>query len=185
MEAPDLSNESTYILSLPITIRYARADDLPKLEWYGQYEHYRTVFRRTFRDQQEGKRFMLVADSRGFPIGQIFAHFQEVQVGGPFSRAEKRRRIYFYSLRVMEMFRGFGLGTQLLSAAEQIGRERGCTLASISAAKDNLRARRLYERLDYRFASEDEGSWSYTDQHGRTRYVHEPCWVLEKTLSIR
>lgn len=185
MEAPNLLNESSYDLAVPVTLRYARADDLPKLEWYGQYAHFRAVFRRTLHEQQEGRRLMLVADSSGFPIGQLFVHFHELQAGGLFARTEKYRRAYFYSLRVMEMFRGLGLGTQMLATAERIARESDCTLATISAAKDNLRARRLYERLGYRIVSEDEGNWSYTDQHGRVRYVHEPCWVLEKVLAIR
>lgn len=168
-------------ITLPLSFRLASADDLPKLEWFGQYTHFRNVYRRTFREQIAGKRFMLVADCNGFPIGQIFAHFH-LPGSGLADRFRKERRAYFYSLRVMEMFRGQGIGTQLIAHAEGIAEERYCTITSIAAAKNNPRARQLYEREGYRVNGEDDGRWSYTDDRGRTCYVHEPCWILEKTV---
>ncbi len=162
-------------VQLDISFRLARADDLPKLEWYGQYTHFREVFRRTYREQVNGTRLMLIADCNHFPIAQLF-----MQVG-----AKKQKRTYFYSFRVMEHFRGQGIGSRLLEEAETIALAYGYHGATIAAAKNNLRARDLYQRLGYRIVSEDEGRWSYNDHEGRTRHVHEPCWVLEKRLTMR
>jgi len=162
-------------IALAITFRTARLDDLPKLEWYGQYAHFRNVFRRTYREQLQGRRLMIVADCGGFPIGQIF-----MQTGG-----ESRRKTYFYSLRVMDMFRGHGIGSRLLEEAESIAATYGYTSASIAAAKDNPRARKLYERHGFLLIGEDAGRWSYIDHEGKNRHVQEPCWVLEKTLILR
>ena len=163
-------------VQVPIILRLATRADLPKLEWYGQYTHFRRVFQRTYQDQLLGRRLMLIADSNNFPIGQIFVLL---------NNNRDDRRMYLYSLRVMEMFRGLGIGSTLILEAERIGRENDYEWASIGVAKDNISARRLYERLGYRIFREDEGRWSYIDHEGRTHHVHEPCWLLEKHLSFQ
>lgn len=174
-------NKSLLTVELPVELRLATYDDLPKLEWYGQYTHFRVLFRRTYQEQLQHRRLMLVADCNDFPIGHIFIQLS----GGEQHMADGRRRAYLYSLRVMDMFQGRGIGTHLLDEAEQIAREHDFRWTTIAAAKDNPRARRLYERLGYHVFSEDEGNWSYTDHRNRVRYVHEPCWVLEKRLDLR
>ena len=47
-----LAAESAFALELEVRLRLARQDDLPKLEWFGQYTHYRRIFLRTFAEQQ-------------------------------------------------------------------------------------------------------------------------------------
>ena len=161
-----------------IVFRFAEKTDLPKLEWNGEYTHFRRVFQRAYEDQLTGKRLMLLADMGGVPIGQIFIQldsYENIFVQGG-------KRAYFYSLRVMEMFRGHGIGTALIHEAEAILLDRGYESTSIAAAKDNLGARRLYERLGYKVISEDAGRWQYIDHEGRTRHVVEPCWILEKNF---
>lgn len=164
------------MISMEITLRLANQADLPKLEWYGQYRHYRNLFRRTFREQQMGRRLMLIADANNFPIGHIFIHL---------NNKDGKGRAYLYSFRVLEMFRGKGIGTRLIQEAEAIAFGRGCHWSTIAVAKDNPKAQRLYERLGYRIYAQDSGEWSYLDHEGRTRHVHEPCWILEKWLLER
>jgi len=173
-------NRATLPIQLDITFRLAKRTDLPKLEWYGEYSHFRTVFRRTFSEQEQRRRIMLIADCADFPIGQIF-----IQLNSNRSLWETRSRAYFYSLRVMEMFRGKGIGSRLLEEAETMVLELGCGWTTIAAAKDNPRARRLYERMGYHVYAEDNGEWSYVDHEGQLRNVQEPCWVLEKKLNFR
>lgn len=165
-------------VSLSITIRPVSADDLPLLEWYGQYKHYRRVFRRTFQAQIDGRRLMLVADCNTFPIGQIFIQF----ISDNALIADGLERGYLYSLRVMQMFQRQGIGTQLIQQAETILSERGYGYATIAVAKSNDNARRLYHQLGYEVFAEDPGTWSYVDHKGKVRQVDEPCWVLEKSL---
>ena len=164
-------------LELPVTLRLATAEDLPKLEWHGQYIHFRNMFRRTFREQQIGRRLMLLADFNNFPIGHIFIQLR--------SSNRRRPRAYFYSFRVMEMFRRQGVGTWLLANAEALVYDQGLRRAAIAAAKDNHDARRLYERLGYQVYGDDAGRWSYIDHRGQTCHVSEPCWLLEKILNLR
>lgn len=166
-------------LQLEAVIRPATADDLPKLEWFGQYWRYRQIFQRTFREQQRGRRLMLVADVNDFPVGQVFIQFESVE-----SRfADGSQRAYLYSLRVLEPFRRRGLGTQLILSAEEAIRARGYAWSTIAVAKDNPGARRLYERLGYQVFDDDPGRWSYNDPAGKRHQVNEPAWILQKQLA--
>lgn len=170
-----------FTVELPVVIRQAVRADLPRMEWYGQYAHYRNLYRRSFREQREGKRILLVADCQDFPIGQIF-----IQLISTNRRiADGIDRAYLYSFRVMPMLQGRGIGTRLVQEAESILVARGFSTVTIAVAKDNARALSLYERLDYHKFGEDPGRWQYVDHRGNTRSVHEPCWVLEKSLKLR
>lgn len=167
-------------ISLSVEFRLANIEDLPKLEWYGQYTHYRNLFRRAFREQLLGKRVMLIADSHDFPIGYLF-----IQLLNPDENNEDYKRAYLYSLRVMEMFRGYGIGTQLMHEAENLLLDRDFHVAMIAVSKENYRARHLYEHLGYQIFADDPGTWNYVDHEGRTRYVNEPCWLLQKEITLR
>ncbi len=94
--------EPTLKVSLPVVIRVATQEDLPRLEWYGQYIHYRNLFRRAYRDQQLGTRLMLVADCNGFPIGYVFILFMDDELGN--------NKLISILCRVMEMFHSQGIG---------------------------------------------------------------------------
>jgi ribosomal protein S18 acetylase RimI-like enzyme len=168
-------------VSIAVTLRIATQSDIPKLEWYGQYTHHRNLFWRAYREQQLGRRLILVADSNNFPIGHIFIQF----IGQDYGIADGNKRAYLYSLRVMEMFRGYGIGTCLIQEAESHIQDRGFEWITIAVGKSNHQARRLYERLDYHTFAEDPGHWSYIDHEGRTRNIHEPCWLLQKQIHVR
>ena len=172
-----LDPQAALAVQLAVRLRPATAEDLPKLEWYGQYKHFRNIFLRTFHEQKAGNRLMLLADVNNFPVGQLFIHFKDRPYG--------RVRAYFYSFRVMEMFRSQGIGTRMLQEAEAIALDRGIRRATIAAAKTNMQARRLYERLGYRVFRDDAGYWHYVDHLGQTREMNEPCWILEKKLIPR
>jgi ribosomal protein S18 acetylase RimI-like enzyme len=167
-------------VTVDVAVRPAALADLALLEWFGQYAHYRRLFRDTFHEQQQGQRLMLVADFNQFPVGQVFLQLQSSR-----PTPDETPRIYFYALRVLDPFQRLGIGTLLMDAAEQFAIQRGYGWATIAAGKDNPAARRMYEKRGYRVCGEEDGDWSYIDQHGRTRYVQEPCWVLEKRLQVR
>jgi ribosomal protein S18 acetylase RimI-like enzyme len=173
-------------LELDLTFRVATEADLPLLEWYGQYSHFRNLFKMTYEGQLRGERLMLLADLQGFPIGQVFLLLnQRVTMWQMLTTKRGKppeQRGYLYALRVMDHLQGLGIGTRLVIEAERIFVEKDCTWATISVAKENHGALRLYERLGYEAYLEDEGRWSYIDHHGKTVQVHEPCWMMEKRL---
>jgi ribosomal protein S18 acetylase RimI-like enzyme len=167
-------------LALDVLIRQATAEDLPRLEWFGQFWQFRGLFTHAYKDQIAGRCLMLVADLNGFPIGRLFIR---MAASGPSSLVDGFSRAYLYSLHVMDMFQRQGIGTRLMQTAERCLIDRGFRWATISVAKDNLSARRLYERLGYRCFGEDPGTWSYVDPDGRQHRVEEPSWLLEKALT--
>ena len=177
---------ATMNLELDISFRVATEDDLPLLEWYGQYAHFRNLFRMTYDGQVRGERLMILADLKDFPIGQIFLLLnQRINMWQMMTTRHGKspeQRGYLYALRVMDHLQGMGIGTRLILEAENILINNGCTWATISVAKENEGALRLYKRLGYDAYMEDEGRWSYIDHHGKTVKVHEPCWMMEKRL---
>lgn len=172
-------NRFEYSVTLQITIRELEYADLAKLEWFGQFKHYRRLFLKSYRGHQEGSRLMLVADLNGFPIGRLF-----IQLRGQNARFnDRKRRAYLYSFHVMDMFQRQGIGTHLINAAETILIDHRYEVATIAVAKENEGALRLYQRQGYQIYGEEEGRWRYYDHRNILRQVHEPCWVLEKALS--
>jgi len=172
-------HEHGFTLHLPFVIRYATRDDVIKLEWHGQFRHYRYLFRRSYREQQRGNRALLVAVLNDYPIARLFMQFR----GCNRKMVDGKTRGYLYSFYVMDMFQGQGIGTRLLNAAEALFFHRHYKTVTIAVAKDNPRAFALYQRHGYTIFGEDPGNWEYRDHRGRLRQVHEPCWLLEKELS--
>jgi ribosomal protein S18 acetylase RimI-like enzyme len=166
-------------LTEKITIRLARAEDLPGLEWEGEYAHYRSLYRRVFEEMQQGKRLMMVAAAGATIVGQVFVQLLSAER----EFADGVSRAYLYSLRVRPAWQGQGIGTRLISTAEKELRARGFTTAVIAAGKGNEGAFKLYQRLGYRVFAEDPGVWYFTDVNGIRQNVEEPCWVMEKSLT--
>ena len=168
----------TFDVDLNVTIRPAIKSDIPKLEWHGEYVHFRKMFERAYEEQIRERRLILIAEVDQFPIGHIFIQF----VSNNAQIADGQERAYLYSFRVMEYFRGKGIGTRILHEAHTLLMKRGFRTAVIAVAKGNTGARRLYEREGYRVYAQDPGRWQYTDHKGIVHHVQEPCWLLRKSL---
>ncbi|MEL6269343.1 MAG: GNAT family N-acetyltransferase [Chloroflexota bacterium] len=165
-------------VQMSVMIRTVERNDLPALEMDGLFVKFRNLFRRAYREQSNGRRLLLMADSNGVAVGRLFILF----VSSDHAIADGHNRAYLYSFYILSAFRGHGIGTHMVNYAEGILRERGFRYVTIAVAKDNAGALRLYERLGYTRVREDPGKWSYTDHLGKTHRVHEPCWILEKIL---
>ena len=159
-------------------IRTATNNDLPGLEWEGEYRRYRQIYRRALNEANRGRRILLVADMEGKLIGQIFIQLHTV------SADPKRipRTAYLYSFRVRPEYRNMGIGSSLVTMAEDTLREKAFHRALIGVAKENLDALRLYQRLGYEILAEDPGEWSFVDDENRLRTIVEPTYILEKYL---
>lgn len=161
-------------------IRPGSVDDLPALEWDGEYSHYRTVYRQAMKEASRGARALLVAEVEGAVVGQIFIHFRS-----PFPIPGANGAVgYLYAFRVRPEQRGVGIGRALLREAEELLARVGARWVVIAVARDNHEARRLYERQGYTWLTDDPGEWSYTDERGIERYIREPAHLLWKGLSL-
>jgi ribosomal protein S18 acetylase RimI-like enzyme len=153
-----------------VIIRAVRAEDLPKLEWFGAYAHFRELYQRTWHDHQAGRRLMLVADLQDFPVGQVWLDVTPAEYA------------YLYALRVMEPLQGLGIGTRLIESAELLAQSHAYRQIHLAVERNNTGARRLYERLGFRIFSQRVDTWSYTDHHGRVNWVQEDVYGMRKTL---
>ncbi len=155
-------------------VREAIEADLLPLEWHGGPD-LRSFYHNAWQTHQSGDATLLVADLGGFPIGQIVVlwrgkpshpHFPDLQ-----------------SLRVHPAFRGLGIGSTLIQAAEKLVAERGFRRAGLSVGLDNPHAQRLYEKLGYQSQNViyDE-QWSYIDQSGAEIVMTERVLDLAKDL---
>ncbi len=172
-----VSIKATFALNISIEFRLATQADLPLLEWYGQYSHFRHLYQQTYEEQCTGSRLMLLADLNGFPVGQVFILLR-IDMKDPIPK----HRGYLYSLRVIDHMQGLGIGTRLVQVAEALMIREDCKSSIISVSKHNKRARRLYERLGYRVYSQSKGQWHYTNHLGEVVHVNDPSWMLEKPL---
>lgn len=163
-------------LFLDCCVRGVRPDDLPRLEWFGTHAHLRNMEEANLRDVEAGAKLWLVAEANSFPIGhlKINLRVEDPLRGNP--------RGYLFALRVFEPFQGLGIGTALIQAAEQTLRARGFRYVSIAVARENRRARRLYQRLGYTIYREEIGRWQYVDLEGRLQRMEEPEYLMDKPL---
>ena len=162
-----------------LIIRHTTQDDLPGLEWDGQYTHFRRLFEKAFRRAEEGEAVLWVAELplTGL-IGQLFVQLESHRT----EFANGRSRAYIYSFRVRPPYRGAGIGSLLMQTAETDLGKRGYQRITLNVGRDNPDAHRLYKRFGYIVVADEPGRWSYLDQNGHRRHVHEPSWRMEKEL---
>jgi ribosomal protein S18 acetylase RimI-like enzyme len=162
-----------------VTIRTVQVTDLPGLEWDGQYVHYRRVYADAFERAQTGRSVLWIADlpEHGI-IGQVFI---QLICDRP-ELANGEDRAYLYAFRVRPEFRSQGLGGRMMQVVDADLRRRGFHWVTLNVARDNRRARQLYERAGYRVVAPEPGVWSYPDHVGVWHTVEEPAWRMEKQI---
>lgn len=85
------------------------------------------------------------------------------------------------NLNVRPAFRGLGIGTRIIAAAEVVAQSRGALVIGVS--DDNDEARKLYLRLGYVPTGEVESyTYSFVDDDGVTHQADETAENLIKTL---
>jgi ribosomal protein S18 acetylase RimI-like enzyme len=162
-----------------VIIRVLKKNDLPELEWGGEYTHFRRLFADAYESAQRGRSVLWVAELPGMGIlGQLFVQL----TSGRSELADGYQRGYIYGFRLKPLYRSRGIGTQMMEVAEQDLLRRGFQWVTLNVGRDNPQARRLYERRGYRVVANEPGEWSYYDDKGVRRQVHEPAWRMEKKL---
>ncbi|MGQ9369625.1 N-acetyltransferase family protein [Azospirillum sp. ST 5-10] len=160
-------------LALPATLRRCRAEDLPALEWYGEYTPHRDIIRRAFAMQGKDEGCMIVADVNGFPAGQAWIDFV---------RKRRNRRATIWAVRVFHLFRRCGLGSRLMRTAERAVLEHGMDEVELGIDRDNIGVLHFYERLGYRPCGTERGSYAYRTPDGDTVEVPIDQVLLCKRL---
>lgn len=162
-----------------LNIRQIKKEDLPDLEWGGEYSKYRRMYASLFRDSQQGRALMWMVETQaGEMVGQAFVLLRS----GETAAADGERRAYIFSFRIKSDCQNQGIGTYLMGFIQEDLRERGFKFITLNVAKENPDALRLYKRLGYKVIGSHPGKWSYTDHEGKTHQVDEPAWRMMKRI---
>ncbi len=162
-----------------VNIRHCRQEDLPALEWDGEFTHFRRVYAEAYQRQLYGLSVLWVAEhEEAGVIGQVFVQLKTDRR----ELADGVIRGYLYSFRIRPEYRSMGLGSAMLQVLEDDLSQRGFRFVTLNVAKDNDRARELYLRRGYRVVAHEPGKWSYYDHEGRLHHMLEPAWRMEKRL---
>ena len=162
-----------------VSIRQATKDDLPSLEWNGEYIHFRRLYADTYSMVQQAKAIMWIAELNGRGlVGQCFVSLN----GNRPELANGTTRAYIYGFRVQPKSRNQGIGTKLMRTIEDDLKQRGFHQVTLNVGQDNHAARRFYEHLRYFVVDSDPGRWFYIDDKGERRDMHEPAWRMIKDL---
>ena len=162
-----------------VQIRHMVKDDLPSLEWNGEFTHFRRVYADAFERFKRGLSVLWVAElPEAGIIGQVFI---QLTCDRP-ELADGTNRAYLYSFRVRPEYRSGGLGTRIMQVVFDDLRQRGFRCLTLNVAKDNPRARKLYERNHFRIVAHEPGRWTFQDEKGGWQTVEEPAWRMERRL---
>jgi ribosomal protein S18 acetylase RimI-like enzyme len=161
-------------LEMPVEVRFCRAADLEQLEWFGAFRDHRRAIQHAFQRQLRGENWMLVADARGFPVGQLWVDV-----------ARKAGIAVLWAFRVMPPFQNLGLGSMLLICAEQLAARERFAALEVGVEPWNASALRLYQRRGFEHAGEERNSYETEDGSGqRARHTFDVC-LLRKLLRPR
>ena len=165
---------------IDLQVRNAKKEDLPALEWEGEYTHFRRVYAEVYRRTKHGLAVMWLAEAQG--PGIIGQAFVQLKLSRNSALADGKRRAYLHSFRVQPEFRQFGVGATIMQVAENYLKKRGFRELALNVARDNPGALRLYRRLGYQVIGEDPGVWSFLDDQGKLQQVEEPGYRMLKKL---
>ena len=165
-----------------VRFRLIQKEDLPDLEWDGEYIHFRRLYADVYQRYVRGDGAMWVAEyDKNRIIGQLFVSFSNNNPG----MFNGWNRAYIYGFRIRPEFRNQGIGTAMMDWVESDLMDRGISRVTLNVAQENPNALRLYERIGYRIVGYEAGEWSYIDHEGFRQQVKEPAWRMEKHLVMR
>jgi ribosomal protein S18 acetylase RimI-like enzyme len=145
--------------------------DLPSLGWSGTRLHLVSVRRALDRVRSGEVEYLVVRAPNGDPVAKVGIDYAANPGAGT-----------LWQMATIEELRGLGIGTHLISAAENRIRKRGWTVAQLDVEVDNPRARTLYERLGYREASRQSASWQIEEPDGSASLYETEVATLRKDL---
>ena len=145
--------------------------DLPCLSWSGTRLHLVSVRRALDRVRSGEVEYLAVRAPSGDPVAKVGIDYAASPGAGT-----------LWQMATIQELRGLGIGTHLISAAENRIRKRGLTVAQLDVEVDNPRARTLYERLGYREASRQSASWHIEEPDGSTSLYETEVATLCKHL---
>ena len=168
------------IRSDEINIRLLREEDLPALEWDGEYKRYRRIYREVFHNFQKGISYPLVAETaQDGVIGQVFLTRKE-----PNPKFTALHRYFFLSsFRVKAQYRGMGIGSRLLELCEKHVLQHHLRDIYLNCAVSNHRARWFYLDHGFHVIRIDNSEWSFVNDEGFIVTEPQHAYLMKKSVS--
>lgn len=163
-----------------VRIRTAVKQDLPAMEWDGQFAHFRQIYAEVYERARHNLALIWLVEIP--PVGLIGQALVQLNTFGQQGGANGRSRAYVHSFRVRPGYRQAGLGSKLMIVVETDLLERGFQEVTLNVAQQNPGALRLYQRLGYRKVGTDPGRWSYVDEKEEVHNIEQPGFRMLKTL---
>jgi len=156
---------------LPLTIRDLTRDDLPACRWAGSATHLAAIAAALERTESGEVEYLAACPPSGWPVGL-----------GAIDYARRPGAGNLWLLDVHPVLQSCGIGTLLISAAEQRIRARGLDMAKLSVEESNPRAQALYERLGYVAYGSEPASWDAVAEDGSVFRYETVCTLMRKNL---
>ncbi|MFD4724746.1 GNAT family N-acetyltransferase [Streptomyces seoulensis] len=157
---------------LSLTVRELTHADLASCGWAGTPLHLAGVERQLARMRSGEVDYLAVCARNGIPVAKGGVDYLVEHGAGT-----------LWQLAVHPALQSCGIGTVLVSAAEQRIKDRGLRYAELSVEDDNPRARALYERLGYVAHDRRPDAWDEQTPDGTLRRHETMCTVMRKDLS--
>jgi GNAT superfamily N-acetyltransferase len=165
-----------FMAQVRIRLRSTLESDLPALEWWGWHSEHRNIIRSVFDQSQHGESIMLVADSDGFPVGQLWIDLM---------RKRREGVGILWAVRVIPGLQGCGIGSRLVACGEQALEDLGYGTAEITAEYENSGVKEFYERMGYQVVGSERDERTYSDPAGVDKVLMSEQWILRKPLRKR
>jgi ribosomal protein S18 acetylase RimI-like enzyme len=157
---------------VPLTIRDLTAEDLPLCPWLASGPYRASVAQGLDRARRGEADYFAVCPPSGLPAA----------IGGvDYSRTPGTGRLLH--LEVHAALQSCGIGTLLVSAAEQRIRARGLHQAELKVEERNPRARALYERLGYVACGRAPAWWETEAADGALTHYETVLTLMRKELA--
>ncbi len=159
-----------FVLSIEVTIRDLRADDLAGMAWTGRL-HAEQLAGILDRARTGVIDYLVACLPTGVPVGRCVVDVQKRPGAGTLG-----------PLDVRSPLRSCGIGTALLYAAERRIAARGLSRAAIEVEESNDRALALYQRLGYVRYGREPAAWDQESDDGTVFRYETTELLLRKEL---
>lgn len=160
------------VVELAVSIRDLTEADLPRLGWSGSALHVQRVAEQLERARAGVVDYLVACVPSGASVGKGGIDYEERPGAGSLTQ-----------FAVHGLVQSCGIGSALISVAEDRIRARGLTRAEIDVEVDNPRARALYERLGYVAYDTQPAGWDQQLPDGTITWYETTCVQLRKQLA--
>jgi len=134
--------------------------------------------------QKRGKGLYLIAWHENTPLGHFLLHWSGPSDAHVTKYIDVTHSAFLEAGATRSEFQRIGVATTIIREAERSAKEKGCTHMGLHVGKDNLKAKRLYEKLGYCDWGNGEFliSWNYIDRNGNEGIETETVIFMQKVL---